>query len=61
MSITTERCANRRDNLEKGVDVLIDVDTQGAAAIRNFDDAFVRRRWPMFSSCRRISKSCGVA
>ncbi|MGH8093325.1 MAG: guanylate kinase [Chthoniobacterales bacterium] len=30
-------------NLHKGVDVLIDVDTQGAAAIRQFDDAFVRQ------------------
>jgi guanylate kinase len=30
-------------NLDKGVDVLIDVDTQGAAAIRQFDDAFVRQ------------------
>lgn len=31
------------ENLKKGVDVLIDVDTQGAAAIRNCDDDFVRR------------------
>ncbi len=30
-------------NLHKGVDVLIDVDTQGAAAIRQFDDGFVRQ------------------
>jgi guanylate kinase len=30
-------------NLHKGVDVLIDIDTQGAAAIREFDDAFVRQ------------------
>ena len=30
-------------NLKKGVDVLIDIDTQGAAAIRQFDDAFVRQ------------------
>ena len=30
-------------NLRQGVDVLIDIDTQGAAAIRAFDDAFVRR------------------
>ena len=30
-------------DLHKGVDVLIDVDTQGAAAIRQFDDAFVRQ------------------
>ena len=29
-------------DLEKGVDVLIDVDTQGAASIRNYNDAFVR-------------------
>ena len=29
-------------NLKKGVDVLIDIDTQGAAAIRNCDDAFIR-------------------
>jgi guanylate kinase len=28
-------------NLRNGVDVLIDVDTQGAAAIRSFDDAFI--------------------
>lgn len=30
-------------NLRKGVDVLIDVDTQGAAAIRAVQDDFVRR------------------
>lgn len=30
-------------NLRDGVDVLIDIDTQGAAAIRAFDDAFVRQ------------------
>ncbi len=30
-------------NLHKGVDVLIDIDTQGAAAIRAFDDGFVRQ------------------
>jgi guanylate kinase len=30
-------------NLHKGVDVLIDIDTQGATAIREFDDAFVRQ------------------
>ncbi len=30
-------------NLEHGVDVLIDIDTQGATAIRNFDDPFIRR------------------
>lgn len=29
--------------LENGVDVLIDVDIQGAAAIRNFDDAVIRQ------------------
>ncbi len=29
-------------NLEKGVDVLIDIDTQGAATIRNYDDRIVR-------------------
>ena len=29
-------------NLENGVDVLIDVDIQGAAAIRNFDDQTIR-------------------
>lgn len=29
-------------DLQNGVDVLIDVDTQGAASIRNFDDPFVR-------------------
>ena len=29
-------------SLKSGVDVLIDVDTQGAASIRNFDDAFIR-------------------
>ena len=29
------------DNLKKGVDVLIDIDTQGAAAIRNCGDPFV--------------------
>ncbi len=30
-------------NLQNGVDVLIDIDTQGAAAIREFDDPFIRR------------------
>jgi guanylate kinase len=30
------------DNLKKGVDVLIDIDTQGAGAIRNCGDPFVR-------------------
>jgi guanylate kinase len=30
-------------NLRDGVDVLIDVDTQGAASIRNYDDAFIRQ------------------
>lgn len=30
-------------NLKSGVDVLIDVDTQGAAAIRNCGDEFIRR------------------
>ncbi len=29
-------------NLRSGVDVLIDVDTQGAASIRRFDDEFIR-------------------
>src|SRR5947207_6273731 len=29
-------------NLKTGVDVLIDVDVQGAAAIRNCDDEFIR-------------------
>ncbi|MEO5722330.1 MAG: guanylate kinase [Chthoniobacterales bacterium] len=31
------------ENLDNGVDVLIDVDTQGADAIRNFPEEFVRR------------------
>ncbi|HEY2124339.1 MAG TPA: guanylate kinase [Chthoniobacterales bacterium] len=31
------------DNLKKGIDVLIDIDTQGAAAIRNCGDEFIRR------------------
>ena len=30
-------------NLKQGVDVLIDIDTQGAAAIRNCDDSFIRQ------------------
>ena len=30
-------------NLKNGIDVLIDIDTQGAAAIRKYDDAFVRQ------------------
>jgi len=30
-------------DLAKGVDVLIDVDTQGAASIRSFEDQFIRR------------------
>src|SRR3954464_7640331 len=29
-------------NLASGVDVLIDIDTQGASSIRNYDDRFVR-------------------
>ena len=32
-----------RASLDRGVDVLIDVDIQGAAAIRSFDDEFIRR------------------
>lgn len=32
-----------RASLDRGVDVLIDVDTQGAASIRQFQDEFVRR------------------
>ena len=31
-----------RTNLQNGVDVLIDVDIQGAASIRNFDDQIIR-------------------
>src|SRR5437016_8306854 len=31
------------NNLHNGIDVLIDIDTQGAAAIRKYDDAFVRQ------------------
>jgi guanylate kinase len=30
-------------NLENGVDVLIDIDTQGAATIRNYDDSVIRK------------------
>src|SRR6267378_869937 len=30
-------------NLKNGIDVLIDIDTQGAAAIRNCDDPFIRQ------------------
>jgi guanylate kinase len=30
-------------NLQNGIDVLIDVDTQGAASIRRFDDHFIRQ------------------
>jgi guanylate kinase len=30
-------------NLQKGVDVLVDIDTQGAATIRNCDDPIVRQ------------------
>ena len=30
-------------NLKKGVDVLIDIDTQGAAKIRNCDDPIIRQ------------------
>ena len=30
-------------NLKNGVDVLIDIDTQGAAAIRNCDNPFIRQ------------------
>lgn len=30
-------------NLKQGIDVLIDIDTQGAAAIRHYNDAFVRQ------------------
>ena len=32
-----------RANLDEGIDVLIDVDTQGAASIRNYDEAFIRQ------------------
>ena len=32
-----------RANLDEGIDVLIDVDTQGAASIRNYDDRFIRQ------------------
>jgi guanylate kinase len=31
------------ENLKKGIDVLIDIDTQGAAAIRNCDDELIRQ------------------
>lgn len=31
------------ENLKNGIDVLIDIDTQGAAAIRNCDDEFIRQ------------------
>ena len=31
-----------RNDLENGIDVLIDVDTQGAAAIRNYNEPFIR-------------------
>jgi guanylate kinase len=31
------------ENLKNGIDVLIDIDTQGAAAIRNYDDPFIRQ------------------
>ena len=31
------------ENLKRGVDVLIDIDTQGAAAIRDCGDEFIRR------------------
>jgi guanylate kinase len=31
------------NNLKKGVDVLIDIDTQGAAAIRNCSDKFIQQ------------------
>jgi guanylate kinase len=31
------------NNLKNGIDVLIDVDTQGAATIRNCDDPFIRQ------------------
>jgi guanylate kinase len=30
-------------NLRQGIDVLIDIDTQGAAAIREYDDPFIRQ------------------
>ncbi len=30
-------------NLQNGVDVLIDIDTQGAAAIRSYDDPFIQQ------------------
>ena len=30
-------------NLKNGIDVLIDIDTQGAATIRNCDDSFIRQ------------------
>jgi len=30
-------------NLKKGVDILIDIDTQGTSALRNCDDGFIRQ------------------
>jgi guanylate kinase len=30
-------------NLENGVDVLVDIDTQGAATVRNYDDPIIRQ------------------
>lgn len=41
-SYGTLRAPIRRD-LENGIDVLIDVDTQGAASIRNYNDDFIRQ------------------
>jgi guanylate kinase len=32
-----------RTDLENGIDVLIDVDTQGAASIRNYNEPFIRQ------------------
>ncbi len=51
-------------SLENGVDVLIDVDTQGAAAIRHFEDPFIRQTLcdvfimppDLDELCRRLTK-----
>jgi guanylate kinase len=45
------------ENLKNGVDVLIDIDTQGAASIRQCGDEFISRA-TTFSSCRPTSRNC---
>ena len=46
-------------NLKNGVDVLIDIDTQGAPPFAIATTNSFASVSPMFSSCRPISRNCG--